>query len=91
MALCRVLRQRVQMRTLTGTPSRAIVVFCTLGNQRRLVRRLEWLTLLPYVTPLPQIWQTGKVSPPRLLLSLSLGSSHKDRQVPSQEPAWKLD
>jgi hypothetical protein len=28
-------------------------VFWTLGNQRRLVLRLEWLTLWPYATPLP--------------------------------------
>lgn len=52
------------MRTLTGTLSIDIVVFCTFGFQVRLVWRFEWLTLFPNVTPLPQIWHRGKLCHP---------------------------
>ncbi len=45
--------QRVQAKIRRGAPFTSTVVFCTLGSQRRLVLRLEWLTLWPYATPLP--------------------------------------
>mgnify|MGYP006975373600 CR=1 FL=1 len=50
-----VRRQRVQMETLRTRPAISIVAVWILGNQRRLVRRLEWLTLCPNCGPLPQI------------------------------------
>ena len=45
---------RVQASTRRDTPLTSTDVFWMLGNQRRLVLRLEWLTLCPKVTPLPQ-------------------------------------
>jgi hypothetical protein len=37
----------VQIFTRLGAPSTYIVAFWTLADQRVLVRRFEWLTLLP--------------------------------------------
>ena len=45
--------QRVQAYTRRGAPLTSTSVFCTLGSQRRLVLRFEWLTLWPKVAPLP--------------------------------------
>jgi|307.fasta_scaffold603482_1 hypothetical protein len=45
--------QRVHAKIRRGVPLTTTDVFWTLGNQRRLVLRLEWLTLWPYATPLP--------------------------------------
>jgi hypothetical protein len=41
------LRQRVQILTAFCAPPTLIVALCTLTCQRVLVRRFEWLTLLP--------------------------------------------
>jgi hypothetical protein len=45
--------QRVQAYTRRDAPLTITEVFCTFGSQRRLVFRLEWLTLWPNATPLP--------------------------------------
>lgn len=50
-----VRRQRVQTLALRHLPFSRMVVFLTLGDQVRLVRRLEWLTLCPDWGPFPQI------------------------------------
>lgn len=47
--------QRVQIFTLTLWLPMVSLVFWTLGDHVRAVRRLEWLTLWPKVTPFPQI------------------------------------
>jgi len=45
--------QRVQAYIRRDTPLTCTDVFCTFGSQRRLVFRLEWLTLWPNATLLP--------------------------------------
>jgi hypothetical protein len=45
--------QRVQALIRRGVPLTSTEVFWTLGSQRRLVFRLEWLTLWPNATLLP--------------------------------------
>ena len=51
----RVLRHRVQILTRVGVPLTDIVSLWVLGRKRVLVRRLEWLTLLPDIPTLLQI------------------------------------
>lgn len=46
---------RVQAFTRTRSPLITMVARWTLGSQRVLVRRLEWLTLWPLPPTLPQI------------------------------------
>jgi len=53
--LLRVRRQRVHILTLLRCPLTIMVTVWTFGSQRRLVRRLEWLTLCPNWGALPQI------------------------------------
>ena len=50
-------RQRVQTFTRFTSPSTIARTVCTLGFQAALVWRLEWLTLLPDMMPLPQTSQ----------------------------------
>ena len=50
-------RQRVHTDMRFGTPLIITRTFCVFGAQVRRVLRLEWLTLFPYTTPLPQISQ----------------------------------
>jgi hypothetical protein len=45
--------QRVQALIRRAMPFTSTDVFWTLGSQRRLVFRFEWLTLWPNTTPLP--------------------------------------
>jgi hypothetical protein len=45
----------VQITIRFGFPLSVTVATWVLGRQVRLVCRLEWLTLRPKVTPLPQI------------------------------------
>jgi hypothetical protein len=45
--------QRVHALIRRATPFTSTEVFWTLGSQRRLVFRFEWLTLCPKVTLLP--------------------------------------
>jgi hypothetical protein len=45
--------QRVQALIRRDAPFTLTDVFWTFGSQRRLVLRLEWLTLWPKTTPLP--------------------------------------
>ncbi len=47
--------QRVQRLILTRLPSTIVVTFWMFGSQRRLVRRLEWLTLCPNCGPFPHL------------------------------------
>ena len=55
--LWRERRQRLQILTVTGVPSRSRVCLWTLALKRVLVCRLEWLTLLPLIPDFRQIWQ----------------------------------
>ena len=50
-------RQRVQTFTRFTSPSTIARTVCTLGFQAALVWRLEWLTLLPDMMPLPHTSQ----------------------------------
>jgi hypothetical protein len=50
-----VLKQRVHTFTLRWLPLRLRVCLWMLGMNRVLVRRLEWLTLLPDMPIFPQI------------------------------------
>ena len=50
-------RHEVQTQTRFLVPFTIAFTFCTLGDQWVLVCLLEWLTLLPDITPLPQISQ----------------------------------
>lgn len=52
-AFWRVLRHFAQMYMRFGLPDSAIRLSCTLTFQRRLVCRMEWLTLFPNCGPLP--------------------------------------
>jgi hypothetical protein len=55
------LRQEVQTRTRFGTPPTTARIFCTLGFQRRLVRRWEWLTRMPTWGRFPQTSHTADI------------------------------
>jgi len=52
--LYNVRRQRLHTFNRTRLPPIHNARFCVLGIQRRLVRRLEWLTLCPYCGAFPQ-------------------------------------
>jgi hypothetical protein len=56
------LRQEVQTRTRFGAPPTTARIFCTLGLQRRFVRRWEWLTRMPTRGRFPQTSQTADIS-----------------------------
>jgi hypothetical protein len=53
------LRQAVHTRMRRELLPSLTRMRCTLGSQRRLVRRWEWLTCLPTHGPLPQISHTN--------------------------------
>jgi hypothetical protein len=55
-------RHCVHTRTRFGAPSTSTRTVCRFGYQRRLVRLLAWLTLLPVVGPLPHTVQTRAIS-----------------------------
>ena len=53
--------QRVQARIRLVSPSTTVRTVCKFGYQRRFVRLLAWLTLLPVVGPLPHTVQTRAI------------------------------
>ena len=55
-------RHCVQTRTRLGAPSTSTRTVCRFGYQRRLVRLLAWLTLLPVTGPLPHTVHTRAIS-----------------------------
>src|SRR3954447_5635749 len=55
-------RHCVQTRIRLGAPSTRTRTVCRLGYQRRLVRLLAWLTLLPVTGPLAHMAQTRAIS-----------------------------
>ena len=52
----------VHARTRLGLPFTRTRTVCKLGYQRRLVRLLAWLTLLPVIGPLPHTEQTRAIT-----------------------------
>jgi hypothetical protein len=52
----------VQTRTRFGAPPTTARTFCTLGIQRRFVRRWEWLTRMPTRGRFPHTLQTADIS-----------------------------
>src|SRR5699024_8591582 len=61
-----------------GVPLTITRTRCVLGAQVRRVLRLEWLTLLPYFTPLPQTSQNFPISmtPPSRLMHSQVIKQH---------------
>ena len=51
----------MQTRILFGAPPTTARTFCTLGSQRRFVRRWEWLTRIPTWGRFPQTLQTADI------------------------------
>jgi hypothetical protein len=51
----------VQTRTRFGAPPTTALTFWMLGNQRRLVRRWEWLTRMPTRGRFPHTSQTADI------------------------------
>ena len=68
-------RQRVQTFSFCGEPFTNACTVSTLGAQPRLVLRLEWLTLLPDITPL---LHTSQYLP---MLSTSLPNTSNDSSL----------
>ena len=54
-------RHCVHTRTRFGDPSTRTRTVCRFGYQRRLVRLLAWLTLLPVTGPLPHTVHTRAI------------------------------
>src|ERR1700674_3630261 len=57
-----LLRHWAQTRIRLGAPSTSTRTVCRLGYQRRLVRLLAWLTLLPVTGPLAHTAHTRAIS-----------------------------
>jgi hypothetical protein len=55
------LRQEVQTRTRLGAPATTARIFWMLGDQRRFVRRWEWLTRMPTRGRFPHTSHTADI------------------------------